>query len=478
MFDQITEKFHALSKRLRGQAHLSDNNLEEILREIRLVLLAADVALPVVRDFLAQVKNQAIGQEVLKSLTPGQMFIGIVHQQLQKMLGIDEKAWELRAAAPAVILMAGLQGVGKTTQSAKIGRWLKHQKKKVLLVSADAYRPAAVEQLRTLAAQIEVDFFAPPADKLLANGRFDPIAIAESALTFAQQHLYEVLIVDTAGRLSVDESMMKELSDLEKRLNPAETFLTIDAMQGQNALATASAFAGRVRLTGLVITKTDGDARGGAVLSARMITGVPIRFAGISEKMEGLERFDARRMADRIVGMGDMVGLFEQAVANVDQTVVDKFAQKLKKGKGFDLSDFRAQIVQMRKMGGMESLLEKMPMEVQKIANKVPHSFADREIAHMQGIIDAMTPRERINPELIKASRKKRIAQGSGTTVQEVNKLLNQFAQMEKMSKKLKGMGGLLAKMGGLGGGLGGMGGLGTMSDLGKYSSLLKSLKK
>lgn len=472
MFDQISEKFHDLANRLRGKAHLTEANLDEILREIRLSLLEADVALPVVRDFIAQVKEVALGKQVLKSLTPGQMFVGIFHQQLEMLLSggaTQEKSWSLRVAAPAVILMAGLQGVGKTTQSAKIALWMKQQKKKVLLVSCDTYRPAAIEQLKTLAGQINVDFFSPP-QSTEVDGRFIPQGIALAALEEAKKRLYDVLIVDTAGRLSVDEAMMSELAEIENAIKPDETWLTIDAMQGQNALSTATAFAGRVKITGLVLTKADGDARGGSLLSARIVTGAPVRFTGVSEKMDGLELFDAKRMADRILGMGDMVGLFEHASANVDQEAVNRFAKKLKKGKGFDLSDFREQLAQMRSMGGIESLLDKMPMDIKKMAQKVPGQFADREVARMQGIIDSMTPKERRFPDLIKAARKKRIASGSGTTVQEVNRLLNQFEQMEKMAKKFKGMGGMLAKMGG---GLGGLMG-GNMPNINQISSMIR----
>jgi signal recognition particle subunit SRP54 len=473
MFEQLSEKFTEISKRLRGQAHMTEANLDDILRELRLSLLEADVALPVVRDFLSKVKEESVGKEVLKSLTPGQMFVGIFHQQLQQTLGGSESTpWSLRAAAPAVILMAGLQGVGKTTQTAKLARWLKNQKKRVLVVSCDAYRPAAIEQLKTLAEQVEVDFFPPPPVAINAQGKIDPLQVALMALNDAKQRLYDVLIVDTAGRLSVDEAMMSELAAIENAIHPDETFLVIDAMQGQNALATAEAFAGRVTVSGLILTKADGDSRGGAVLSARMVTGAPVRFAGVSEKMDGLEVFDAKRMADRIVGMGDMVGLFESAVAHIDQEAALKFAHKLGKGKGFSLNDFRAQLVQMRKMGGLESILEKMPSEVKKMVEKMPQQFADREVARMQGIIDSMTKRERRYPDLIKASRKKRIANGSGTSVQEVNKLLSQFEQMEKMGKKFKGMGGMLAKLG-VGGGMGA-----GSPDMASMNHLLRQIKR
>lgn len=470
MLDQITEKLSDITQRLRGRAHITEANIDEILRDIRLALLEADVALPVVRDLITKVKTESLGQSVHKSLSPGQMFVGIFQQALEKTLmageGEEGEGWQLRASAPAVILMAGLQGVGKTTQTGKIALWLKKQKKKVLVVSCDAYRPAAIDQLKTLAGQIEVDFFAPPDSAKNSEGKLDPVKIAKLALTEAQNRLYDVLMVDTAGRLSIDEAMMAELQALANLLNPAETFLVIDAMQGQSALETAKVFAERVKITGLVMSKADGDSRGGAILSAKMVTGAPIRFTGISEKVDGLELFSAKRMAERILGMGDMVGLFESAMSNIDAEVVEKFAQKLKKGKGFDLIDFREQVVQMRKMGGMDSLLEKMPQHIRKMAQNVPQQLDDKTVGRLQGIIDSMTPKERQSPDLIKASRKKRIAAGSGTTVQEVNKLLSQFEQMAKLGKKFKGMGALANMMGGMGPGADRLKGLGGLSGM------------
>lgn len=457
MFEKISESFTNISNRLRGRAHLTEENLDEVLRELRIALIEADVALPVVREFVTQVKEQAIGQKVLQSLTPGQMFVGIFNSQLEKTLGIDEPIWHLRSAAPAVILMVGLQGVGKTTQSAKLAHWFAQQKKKVLLVSTDRYRPAAIEQLATLAGQINVPCFSLP------NQSSQTVeAIASAALSEAKARLYDVLIVDTAGRLAIDEMMMNETASLAETLKPDETWLTVDAMQGQDAINTAKAFSEKIKITGLILSKADGDSRGGAILSAKMVTGAPIRFSGTSEKVDGLEFFDAKRMASRITGMGDIVGLFEQAQANVDLKVASKFTDKLRKGKGFDLSDFREQLVQMRKMGDLDSILEKMPAQIQQMAKKSSQQFADKEIRRMQGIIDSMTAREKQFPDLLKASRKKRIAEGSGTTVQEVNKLVNQFEQMQKMTKKFKGGMANLANMANLGG----MGGLGNLANL------------
>lgn len=464
MFEKITENLTNISNRLRGRAHLSEENIEEVLRELRVALISADVALPVVRDIINNVKTEAIGQKVLQSLSPGQMFIGIFHKQIEKTLGVGEPAWQLRAASPAVILMAGLQGVGKTTQTAKIANWFLKQKKKVLVVSCDCNRPAAIAQLTTLANQVGCDVFTLP------NQHTEkPEHIAKLALKEAKARLFDILIVDTAGRLSIDDELMYELANINDVLKPDEAWLTVDAMQGQDAINTAQAFSEKIKITGLILAKADGDSRGGAILSARMVTGAPIRFAGTSEKIDGLEYFDAKRMADRIIGMGDIIGLFEAAQANIDEKVAQNFTNKIRKGKGLTLFDFREQLAQMRKMGDMESILSKMPQQIQQIAKNTPQQFAEKEISRMQGIIDSMTNRERQFPDLLKASRKKRIAEGSGTTVQEVNKLLKQFEQMEKITKKFKGG---LSSLGNLAGGLGGMGGMGGLGGMANLNNL------
>jgi signal recognition particle subunit SRP54 len=418
------------------------------MREVRMALLEADVALPVVKEFISQVKQRAQGQEVLQSLTPGQAVIQVVHDELTALMGKANVALNLAAVAPAIILMAGLQGSGKTTTSAKLAKLLKEQKKKVLLASADVYRPAAIEQLKTLAKQLEVDCF----DSIASQ---KPTDIANAALDFAQRGYYDVIIFDTAGRLGIDEAMMAEIKALHTLLNPIETLFVVDAMQGQDAVNTAKAFGDTLPLTGVILTKLDGDSRGGAALSVRHVTGKPIKFIGVSEKVDGLEPFHPERMASRVLGMGDVLSLIEQAHKNVDMAEAQKLADKVKSGKNFDLDDFKMQMSQMRKMGGMGALMEKMPSQIAGMAAKVNPEDADKSIRRIEGIINSMTPLERRKPELIKATRKKRIADGSGVQVQEVNRLLKQFEETQKMMKMFAkgGMAKMMRSMGNLMGG-------------------------
>ena len=426
MLETLTERLSRVVKTLRGEARLTDANIQDALREVRRALLEADVALPVVRTFVNDLRDKAIGQEVVTSLTPGQALIGVVARELTALMGGHAEPLQLATKPPAVILLAGLQGAGKTTTAAKLARLIARDKKKVLLASTDVYRPAAIEQLQTLAAQVGVDFFpSATSDK--------PVAIANAAVDWARRHYHDVLIVDTAGRLSIDEAMMKEVADLHAAVHPIETLFVVDAMQGQDAVNTARAFHDALPLTGVVLTKLDGDARGGAALSVRQVTGAPIKFAGVSEKIDGLEVFHPERMASRILGMGDVLTLIEDAHRNVDIEQAKKLAKKVKTGKGFDLTDFKAQISQMRKMGGLAALVDKLPAEIARAAQET--SIDERRIARIEGIIDAMTPGERTKPEILKASRKRRIAAGAGVTVQEVNQLLAQFEQTQKMMK-------------------------------------------
>ncbi|MDR1062431.1 MAG: signal recognition particle protein [Azoarcus sp.] len=430
MLDNLTLRLSKVVKTLRGQARLTEDNIQEALREVRMALLEADVALPVVKEFIARVKEKAVGQEVIGSLTPGQAFVGVVHDELCALMGGVHHGLDLAAQPPAVVLMAGLQGAGKTTTTGKLARLLREeQKKKVLAVSADVYRPAAIEQLKTVAAQAGVDFF--PSD---AGQR--PVDIALAALDFARKHHHEVLLVDTAGRLAIDTAMMDEIRALHAALDPVETLFVVDAMLGQDAVNTARAFSEALPLTGVVLTKLDGDARGGAALSVRHVTGKPLKFAGVGEKLSGLEPFHPDRMASRILGMGDILGLVEDARRRVDDEKAVQLAQKLKSGKGFDLNDFKAQIGQMRKMGGMASLLDKLPAQFAQAAGQLQGGAEEKAIARIEGIIDSMTPLERARPELLKASRKRRVAAGAGVQVQEINRLLNQFEQMQKVMKQ------------------------------------------
>lgn len=449
MLDHLTDKLARVVKTMRGQARLTDANMQDMLREVRLALLEADVALPVVRDFIAAVKERALGEDVAGSLTPGQALVGVVHKELTRLMGGDlpaaEREINLSVQPPAVILLAGLQGAGKTTTAAKLAKWLIEQRrKKVLAVSTDVYRPAAIDQLKSVIAQAGASFCpSEPGDR--------PEAIAARALDQARKQFFDVLIVDTAGRLAVDEAMMQEVAALHAALSPAETLFVVDAMLGQDAVNTARAFSERLPLTGVILTKLDGDARGGASLSVRQITGKPIKFVGVAEKIGGLERFDAERMAGRVLGMGDIVSLVEDVQKSIDVKQAEQFARKMQSGDRFDLNDFRDQIGQMRKMGSLSGMLEKLPAQFSAAASQINDKDADRQIRRVEGIINSMTPQERARPELIKASRKRRIAAGSGVPVQEVNRMLNQFEQMQSMMKQMK-KGGLAKMMRGLGG--------------------------
>jgi len=448
MLDNLTNRLSGVVKSLRGQARLSEANIQDTLREVRLALLEADVALPVVKEFTAQVKQAALGEEVIGSLTPGQALIGVVNRELTKLMGEHNNALNLAAVPPAVILMAGLQGAGKTTTSGKLGKLLREQnKKKVLVVSCDVYRPAAIEQLRMVAQQVEVDFFPSDISQ-------KPKDIALAALDFARKHHHEVLIVDTAGRLAVDTAMMEEIKQLHTVLNPIETLFVVDAMTGQDAVNTAKVFGETLPLTGVILTKLDGDARGGAALSVRHITGKPIKFVGVSEKMNGLEAFHPDRMAQRVLGMGDVLTLIEDAQRGVDHAEAEKFAKKMQSGKNFDLNDFKAQIVQMKKMGGVGAMMDKLPSQLSQAAAGA--QVDDRQINRTEGIINSMTSFERTRPELIKASRKRRIANGAGVQVMHVNQLLKQFEQTQKMMKMFN-KGGMAKMMRGMKGMLPGM---------------------
>ena len=454
MATALSDKLSKLVKHLSGQARITESNVADMLREVRMALLEADVALPVVREFIARVKDKALGQEVVGSLTPGQALVGLVHRELAATMGEGVVDINLAAQPPAVILMAGLQGAGKTTTTAKLARHLVlKRKKKVLTVSADVYRPAAIEQLKTVSAQAQAEWFPS------AVGQ-KPVDIVMAALEHAQRHYFDVLLVDTAGRLAIDEALMLEIQQIHQALNPVETLFVVDAMQGQDAVNTARAFHEALPLTGIVLTKTDGDARGGAALSVRQITGAPIKFAGTSEKIDGLEVFDAQRHAGRILGMGDIVALVEQVTAGVDMQAAQQMAAKVKSGAGFDLNDFLAQLQQMKQMGGLASMMDKLPSQLTAKAGAIDLNRAEKEMNRKQGIIHSMTPRERTHPDLIKATRKRRIAAGAGVQVQEVNRLLNEFGQMQDMMKKMRG-GGLMKMMKKLGGmkGLPGMGG-------------------
>jgi signal recognition particle subunit SRP54 len=448
MLDNLTQRLSGVIKNLRGQARLSEANIQDALREVRMALLEADVALPVVKQFIADVKVAALGHEVIGNLNPGQAFIGVVHRELTKLMGEHNDALNLAAVPPAVILMAGLQGAGKTTTAGKLAKLLRdQQKKKVLLVSCDIYRPAAIEQLRTLASQLDIDFFASDISQKPQN-------IAAAALDFARKHHHDVLIVDTAGRLAIDEAMMDEIKQLHALLDPIETLFVVDAMTGQDAVNTAKAFGEALPLTGIVLTKLDGDARGGAALSVRNVTGKPIKFIGVSEKSNGLEAFHPERMASRVLGMGDVLSLIEEAHREIDHAEAEKLANKMKTGKGFDLNDFKMQMVQMRKMGGMSAMMDKLPAQLSQAAAGA--KVDDKAINRLEGIINSMTLQERSKPELIKASRKRRIAMGAGVQVMHVNQLLNQFEQTQKMMKMFS-KGGMAKMMRGMAGKLPGM---------------------
>ncbi len=430
MLDNLTARLAKIVKTIRGEARLTEANVQDALREVRVALLEADVALPVAKQLIDDVRAQALGREVIGSLTPGQALIGVVHRELTRLMGEANAALDLAVAPPAVILMAGLQGSGKTTTAGKLALLLKEQKKKVLTVSCDVYRPAAIEQLKTVAAQAGVDFYS--------SNSTQPAEIAKQSIEFAKTHYHDVVIVDTAGRLAIDEPMMQEIAALHGALRPAETLFVVDAMQGQDAVNVARAFGERLPLTGVVLTKLDGDSRGGAALSVRAVTGKPIKFAGTGEKLSGLEPFHPERMAARILGMGDIVSLVEEAHKQVDIEKAQKLAEKVKRGKGFDLEDFKEQIQQINKIGGLSSMMDKLPAQLAAQVN--PAQLQDtRQLARIEGIINSMTRRERADPDLIKASRKRRIAAGAGVPVQEVNRLLKQFEQMQQMMKMMKG---------------------------------------
>lgn len=451
MLDNLTQRLAKVMKTLRGEARLTEENIAEALREVRMALLEADVALPVVKDFIAGVKEKALGEEVIGSLTPGQALVGVVHREMTRLMGDAHEGINLATQPPAVVLMAGLQGAGKTTTVGKLGKYLREtQKKKVLVVSCDIYRPAAIQQLERVAEQAGVEFFPSSIDQ-------KPEDIALAAVDWARRHYCDVVLVDTAGRLAVDEAMMAEIKSLHGVLKPIETLFVVDAMLGQDSVNTARAFNETLPLTGVVLTKLDGDARGGAALSVRHVTGKPIKFSGVGEKLSGLEAFHPERMASRILGMGDVLSLLEEAKKGIDEEQAVALAKKLKSGKGFDLNDFKDQIGQMRKMGGMTALMDKLPAQFSQMAGQLPSGSEDKMVRRIEGIINSMTPGERVKPELIKASRKRRIAMGSGVQVQEVNRLLNQFEQTQKMMKQFSkgGLGKLMRGMKGMLPGLG-----------------------
>jgi len=452
MFDNLSQRLGQTIDRLRGRGRLTEDNIKDALREVRMALLEADVALPVVRSFVDGVRERAVGQEVLKSLTPGQALVKVVHDELVALMGEANESLQLNVQPPAVVLMAGLQGSGKTTSVAKLARFLRERaNKKVMVVSCDIYRPAAIKQLETLAGEVGASFFPSSTEQ-------DPLAIAQGAIEQARKQFIDVVLVDTAGRLHIDAEMMGEIQRLHAALRPVETLFVVDSMTGQDAAKTAQAFNEALPLSGVILTKTDGDARGGAALSVRQITGKPIKFLGVGEKTTALEPFHPDRVASRILGMGDVLSLVEEAHAKIDQEAAVKLASKFKKGKDFDLEDFRDQLSQITSMGDISGMLDKLP-GMSKIPDEVKNQVNNKEVVRLVAIINSMTRGERRRPEIIKGSRKKRIAQGSGTQVQDVNKLLKQFTQMQKMMKKMS-KGGLAKMMRGLGGRLPGAGGL------------------
>ncbi len=435
MFDNLSQRLQATLKRLRGEGRLTEENMREALREVRMALLEADVALPVVKDFVEHVRIKAAGQEVLTSLTPGQALVKVVNDELVALMGAANERLNLAVRPPAVILVAGLQGSGKTTTVAKLARFLREREKKsVMVASADVYRPAAIDQLQKLAATIGAEFFPSRTDQ-------KPEDIARQAVEEARKRVMDVLILDTAGRLHVDETMMQEIRALHAAIQPVETLFVVDSMTGQDAVNTAKAFNEALPLTGVILTKTDGDARGGAALSIRQITGKPIKFLGVGEKTGALEAFHPERVAARILGMGDVLGLVEEATRTADTEKAQEFAHKLAKGKGFDLEDFRDQMAQMEKMGGVASLMGKLP-GMGEVPDAAKAQLGDKQVKQLVAIINSMTPHERRFPDIIRGSRKRRIAAGSGTQVQDVNRLLKQFDQMQKMMKRM-GKGGL-----------------------------------
>lgn len=456
MFENLSDRLSQSLRSLAGVGKLTEDNIRDTLKEVRMALLEADVALEVVKTFVEKVKDNALGAEVIQSVDPGQAFVKIVNEQLIAVLGPEFSGLNLNQSPPAVILMAGLQGAGKTTSVAKIAKWLREEhKKKVMVVSADVYRPAAIQQLETLAAEVDVKFFPSESTQ-------KPIDIAKAAISAAKSQLIDVLIVDTAGRLHIDADMMAEIKALHKEVKPAETLFVVDAMTGQDAANTAKAFNEVLELTGIILSKADGDTRGGAALSVASITGKPIKFLGIGEKVDGLEAFHPERIASRILGMGDIVSLVEEAERKLDKKKAEKLAKKFKKGKGFDLEDLKDQFQQMRNMGGMASMVEKLP-GMGKMADALQNNAHQKQLIQMEAIIDSMTPKERRKPDLINGSRKKRIAAGSGTQIQDVNRLLKQHLQMQKMMKKMKQKGGMANLMRGLGGMTQGGGGFPSM---------------
>ena len=449
MLENLTDRLQSVIKTIRGQSRFTEDNISDAMREVRIALIEADVAIPVVKYFIEQVKEKALGAEVLSSVSPGQAIIKIVQDELTDLMGAEKSSLNLAAKPPAVILMAGLQGSGKTTTAAKLAKILTEEKKKVLLVSADVYRPAAIDQLKKLADDLNISCFD-------SSEKEKPNLIAKDALKFAGKNFFDLVIFDTAGRLGIDEAMMSEITQLHKTLAPVETLFVVDAMQGQDAVNTAKAFGDALPLTGIILTKLDGDSRGGAALSVKHVTGQPIKYVGVSEKTDGLEPFYPERMASRILGMGDIVGLVEEAQKNVDQKEAEKLAKKVKSGKSFDLDDFKAQIGQMKKMGGVGAMMDKMPSQISAAAGKINPEDGDKSLAQIEAIISSMTFLERKKPEVIKAKRKLRIAAGSGVSVQEVNKLLKQFEEMQKMMKMFS-KGGMGKMMRGLSGRFPGM---------------------
>ncbi|MCL6270153.1 signal recognition particle protein [Sansalvadorimonas sp. 2012CJ34-2] len=467
MFQNLSDRLSQTLRDVTGKAKLTEDNIKDTLREVRMALLEADVALPVVKEFVNRVRERAIGQEVQQSLSPGQIFVKIVNSELVEVMGAANDELNLATQPPAVILMAGLQGAGKTTSVAKLSKWLQERKKKsVLVASADVYRPAAIKQLETLAGEVDATFFPSTTDQ-------KPVDIARNAIQEARLKHKDVVIIDTAGRLHVDESMMEEIKELHAAINPIETLFVVDAMTGQDAANTAKAFNDALPLTGVILTKADGDARGGAALSVRHITGKPIKFLGMGEKVEALEPFHPDRIASRILGMGDILSLVEEAERKLDKKKADKLVTKLKKGKGFDLEDFRDQLLQMKSMGGLGGLMDKLP-GMGNMSEMAQNPQANKMFGQMEAIINSMTPKERRNPDILNGSRKKRIAAGSGTQIQDINRLIKQHKQMAKMMKKMTAKGGMAKMMrglgalkgqlpGGMGGGMGGMGGPGGM---------------
>ncbi|BBA33768.1 signal recognition particle protein [Methylocaldum marinum] len=447
MFDNLTERLTQSLKKIRGQGRLTENNIQDTLREVRMALLEADVALPVVKDFIEHVKTRALGQEVQSSLTPGQALIKIVNEELIAIMGSAHERLSLATQPPAVILMAGLQGAGKTTTVAKLARWLKeNERKSVVVASADVYRPAAIDQLQTLADEVSAEFF--PSDPTQ-----NPVDIARNAVEYGRKKYKDIVIIDTAGRLHIDDQMMEEIRQIHAAINPIETLFVVDSMTGQDAANTAKAFGDALTLTGVILTKTDGDARGGAALSVRHITGKPIKFLGVGEKTAALERFHPDRIASRILGMGDVLSLIEDAERKIDKTKAEKLVKKIQKGKSFDLNDYRDQLLQLKNLGGVAAMFDKLP-GMTNVPQHVKEKVNDKEMIQQIAIINSMTKQERAFPDVINNSRKQRIAKGSGTDMQNINRLLKQYDQMQKMMKKFK-KGNLMNMLRGMKGNLG-----------------------